>query len=174
MQVSNYFEQNDLTLTGGVAIRKDKQPFPELRYTQANGTALCSFPLAVSEYNKQTGQTTSFYVEAVFWGKLAEIVSSQVQRGMQVTVWGKLKVDSWTGKCQGCSAERKNQKTQIIGAGFSPVMSKDQRAQWSARGGISDDSGYTPPLDPQRPAATEDYDIGDLGPPLDLDAPISH
>ena len=68
---------------------------PELKYL-SNGTALCSFSVAVTTKRKDEEQTEWFKITA--WGKLAETCNQYVKKGMQVLVSGELTIERYKGK----------------------------------------------------------------------------
>ncbi len=70
---------------------------PELRYT-ANGTAVCTFPLATSErYKDRDGQQQekTEWHNIVAWRQLAEICGKFLAKGKQVYIEGKIQNRSY-------------------------------------------------------------------------------
>ena len=70
---------------------------PELRYT-AQGTPVCSFSMATNERRKdKTGEmqdhTTWFRI--TLWNRLAETASQYLQKGRQVYIEGRLRVEEY-------------------------------------------------------------------------------
>ena len=70
---------------------------PELRYT-AQGTPVCSFSMATNERRKDRNgemqdQTTWFRI--TLWNRLAETASQYLQKGKQVYIEGRLRVDEY-------------------------------------------------------------------------------
>ena len=65
---------------------------PELRYTATNNIAVCSFTLAVNEF-----ETTEF-IKVECWKKLAENVNKYCSKGSKVLVEGKLASEEYTNK----------------------------------------------------------------------------
>ena len=70
---------------------------PELRYT-AQGTPVCSFSMATNERRKDKNgemqdQTTWFRI--TLWNRLAETASQYLQKGKQVYIEGRLRVDEY-------------------------------------------------------------------------------
>ena len=70
---------------------------PELRYT-AQGTPVCSFSIATNERRKDKNgemqdQTTWFRV--TLWNRLAETASQYLQKGKQVYIEGRLRVEEY-------------------------------------------------------------------------------
>lgn len=73
---------------------------PEVRYT-ANGTALASFSLAVSEkYKDSEGNKKEkvHWIACVAWRHLAELVGKYLTKGSHVGVTGKLQAEEWDDK----------------------------------------------------------------------------
>lgn len=81
---------------------------PEIRYT-ANGNAKAEFSVAVNRrYQKPTGdyEEETEWFNVVTWGKLAERMSQNTQKGDRVYVEGRIQTRSWeTGeqciRCRG-------------------------------------------------------------------------
>ena len=70
---------------------------PELRYT-AQGTPVCSFSMATNERRKDRNgemqdQTTWFRI--TLWNRLAETASQYLQKGKQVYIEGRLRVEEY-------------------------------------------------------------------------------
>lgn len=140
----------------------------ELRFTQG-GTPVASFSLATSEVytDKASGQRQekTEWHNIVCWARLAEIAGEYVRKGRQLYIEGKLQTRDWVDP-QGV----KHYKTEIVaqtfqllgrredGAGGGGGYQQRQPAAVAAGGG----QGAAKP-------AYDDYDIGDLGPPLDMD-----
>jgi single-strand DNA-binding protein len=141
----------------------------EVRYTQG-GQAVASFSLATSEvYSDKTSGERQERVEwhnIVAWGRQAEIAGQYVKKGRQVYVEGRLQTRDWVDP-QGV----KHYKTEVVARNFQLLGRRDDagpRDEGShapaARGG-----GASAPSQPY-----DEYDIGDLGPPLDMDdSPLS-
>jgi single-strand DNA-binding protein len=73
---------------------------PELRYTP-QGTPVCSFTMATSERRKDRNgefqeQTTWFKV--TLWNRLAETASQYLQKGRQVYIEGRLRIEEYTDR----------------------------------------------------------------------------
>jgi single-strand DNA-binding protein len=70
--------------------------------TTPKGSQVCSFSIASNRYytidGKMEHEVSFFDVES--WGKLAELVQSEGQKGRAVRVVGRLKQDRWTGTDQ--------------------------------------------------------------------------
>lgn len=68
---------------------------PELRYTSANNTAVCTFTLAVNRRFKQEGQPDADFITIVAWGKTAEFCGKYFEKGRQVAVTGRMQTRTW-------------------------------------------------------------------------------
>lgn len=77
---------NQLILLGN--LTKD----PELRYT-AQGTAVANGRIAVNE--KYGDKEETLFIDFVAWRKLAEIITSYLNKGNQVLFVGRLTERSW-------------------------------------------------------------------------------
>jgi single-strand DNA-binding protein len=151
----------------------------EIRYTQS-GTPVASFTLATSESytDKASGQRQdkTEWHNVVCWNRLAEIAGQYITKGRQLFVEGKLQTRDWVDP-QGV----KHYKTEIVAQNFQLLGRRDD---YQGGGGGQGSGGYQ-----QRggsggggggygggqngggakPQSYDDYDIGDLGPPLDMD-----
>lgn len=79
---------NKVVLIGRLA--KD----PELRYTQ-NGTAVCSFTLAVDRPYKQEGGVSADFINIVVWNKAGENCAEYLAKGRRAAVDGRLQIRSY-------------------------------------------------------------------------------
>lgn len=69
----------------------------ELRYT-VQGTPVVNFTVATNERRRnQNGEeeTTTTWFRVTLWGKLAENLAKYLQRGKQVFVEGRLRLEEW-------------------------------------------------------------------------------
>ena len=132
---------------------------PEVRYTQ-NGTAVANFSLATSEsWGGRDGgdrQERTEWHNIVVWARNAEIAGEYVRKGRQIYVEGRLQTRDWVDP-QGV----KHYKTEIVGTRFLLLGRRDEMPQGDTAGTIGSSSGD--------PGGADEYDIGDLGPPLDMD-----
>lgn len=135
----------------------------ELRYTNS-GQAVASFSLATTEYfggrdGGERQQKTEWH-NIVVWARQAEIASQYVKKGRQLFVEGRLQTRDWVDP-QGV----KHYKTEIVARSFQ-LLGRREDSEYSGGGGYSQPGGG--------PAEPDEYDIGDLGPPLDMDnGPLS-
>lgn len=70
---------------------------PELRYT-AQGTPVCSFSVATNERRKDRSgemQDHTTWFRITLWNRLAETASQYLQKGKQVYIEGRLRVDEY-------------------------------------------------------------------------------
>jgi single-strand DNA-binding protein len=141
----------------------------EVRFTQ-NGTAVGSFSLATSEsFNDRDGQRQerTEWHNVVVWGKQAEIAGQYVKKGKQLYVEGRLQTRDWVDP-QGV----KHYRTEVVANRFQLLGRRDEGEggyngggggyQRSGGGGRQQTGGDFAP-------AYDDFDVGDLGPPLDMD-----
>ena len=94
---------------------------PELKYSQG-GLAIANFSLAVGEtYN---GKTTTLWINAVAFGKLAEICGKYLKKGRQIYINGKLKDSSYVDK-EGI----KHSKFEVVISNMTMLGSSSNQAQ---------------------------------------------
>lgn len=70
---------------------------PELRYT-AQGTPVCSFSIATNERRKDKNgemQDHTTWFRITLWNRLAETASQYLQKGRQVYIEGRLRVEEY-------------------------------------------------------------------------------
>ena len=73
---------------------------PELRYT-AQGTPVCSFSMATNERRKDKNgemQDHTTWFRVTLWNRLAETASQYLQKGRQVYIEGRLRVEEYTDR----------------------------------------------------------------------------
>ncbi len=71
---------------------------PELRFTAGNGVPVATFTLAVDRnFTNQQGEREADFIPIVVWRKLAEICASNIIKGQQVAVSGRIQTRSWEG-----------------------------------------------------------------------------
>lgn len=69
---------------------------PELRYTSANNTAVCSYTIAVNRrFAKQGEEKAADFIPIVAWNKLGEFCGKYFQKGRQVVVVGRIQTRTW-------------------------------------------------------------------------------
>ena len=69
---------------------------PELRYTNNNNTAVCSFTLAVDRrFTKQGEERQADFFPVVAWRNQAEFCSKYFTKGLKIVVVGSLQTRSW-------------------------------------------------------------------------------
>lgn len=98
---------------------------PELRYTPS-GAAVATFSLAVDRrFANAQGERETDFIRIVVWRKLAEICSSQLNKGRLVAVDGRLQVRSYDGQ----DGQRKS---------ISEVVAEDVRfLDWPSKDGAN-------------------------------------
>ena len=85
---------NKITLVGNLG--RD----PELRYT-AQGTPVCSFSMATNERRKDRNgemQDHTTWFRITLWNRLAETASQYLQKGKQVYIEGRLRVEEYVDR----------------------------------------------------------------------------
>ena len=73
---------------------------PELRYT-AQGTPVCSFSMATNERRKDKSgemQDHTTWFRITLWNRLAETASKYLQKGKQVYIEGRLRVEEYVDR----------------------------------------------------------------------------
>lgn len=69
---------------------------PELRYTSANNTAVCTFTLAIDRrFVRQGEERQADFIPVVAWSKSAEHICKYFQKGSQIAVVGRIQTRSW-------------------------------------------------------------------------------
>lgn len=149
----------------------------DVRFTQG-GTPVANFTLATSEaFGGRDGgerQERTEWHAIVVWGRLAEVAGQYVKKGRQLFVEGRLQTRDWLDP-QGV----KHYKTEIVARNFQLLGRRDDFEGGGGGGGNVSGRGYGQGGqrggdDYGMDSGMDDYDIGDLGPPLDMDAsPLS-
>ena len=69
---------------------------PELRFTNNNNTAVCSYSLAVNRrFSKPGEEKQADFINIVVWDKLADFCSKYFKKGQQVVVVGRIQTRTW-------------------------------------------------------------------------------
>lgn len=68
---------------------------PELKFTPGNGTAVCTFTLAVDRRKKDDGAD---FIPIVVWGKQAENTANYTVKGSLVSIAGRIQTRSYDAK----------------------------------------------------------------------------
>jgi single-strand DNA-binding protein len=69
---------------------------PEMRYTAANNTALCTFTIAVDRrFQRQGEEKQADFILTKAWGKTAEFVNNYFTKGKRIAITGRIEVNSW-------------------------------------------------------------------------------
>ncbi len=149
---------NSVHIIGNVAADAEVHTFQ-------SGAIKASFRVGVSESykDKNTGEQrdSTDWINVVCWGKQAEIAAQYVKKGMQIFVDGKMQTESWDKDGE------KRYKTFVNCRNFQFLGKRENH------GGESDsDRQYREDEERRARYAAEaeaDFDLGDLGPPLDMD-----
>lgn len=134
---------NKVTLIG--RLTKD----PELKYTPGNGVAVCSFNLAVENYNSKTQQKGADFIPVVVWNKAAENVAQYCIKGSQIAVSGRISVRTYDAQ-----DGTKRYVTEVVADAFNGIMFL----------GSKNNSEQT---QPQEQRNTTEYTGEDIGMPVD-------
>ena len=67
----------------------------KVTYTAGKGTPVGRFSVGVNEYNSQTKQNETMWVNVTLWGKSAESLSPYLAKGTKVIVTGKLSIKKY-------------------------------------------------------------------------------
>jgi single-strand DNA-binding protein len=138
----------------------------EVRYTQG-AQAVANFTLATNEvFTSQSGekQERTEWHSIVVWGRSAEIAGQYVKKGRQLFVEGRLQTREWVD-AQGV----KHFKTEIVARGFQFLGRREDYGGAESSGGAGGARQQARGGGAPSTTEFEDYDIGDLGPPLDMD-----
>jgi single-strand DNA-binding protein len=115
---------------------------PELRYT-AQGTPVCSFSMATNERRKDRNgemQDHTTWFRITLWNRLAETASQYLQKGKQVYIEGRLRVEEYIdrdGKPRH-SLEVFGTDMQFIGSRSDEPMPERAASASAASGGPAD------------------------------------
>src|SRR5215831_16890314 len=126
---------------------------PELRYIPS-GTAVTEIGLAVNDRRKTASgewvEETTF-VDVTLWGRQAEVASEYLNKGSNVLIEGRLKLDTWE------KDGKKNSKLRVVGERMQMLGGKagggggggnrGGRGQSSSSGPSYDESEYGGPPD---------------------------
>lgn len=120
--------------------------------------------------NQQTGKADTQWHRVVAWNGFADRVLEQVEKGSLVEVTGELRYREWDHPTatEPDGKPVKLRGTEIIARDLSVVMRPARRDQAPAH--TDADNPYQQRQSaPQGQPYGDDYDVGDLGPPLDMD-----
>ena len=91
----------------------------ELRYTPS-GSAVCDIGLAVNQ--KKKGGDEVLFINCTAWEKTAELAAEYLEKGRQVLIEGRLKLDTWNDKDTG----QKREKISVVVNNMVFVGSKNE------------------------------------------------
>lgn len=123
----------------------------ELKYTQS-GMAVTEITVGINEKRKNAaGQMVdeAVFVDVTLWGKTAEICGEHVQKGQQILIEGRLKLDTWQDRNTG----EKRSKLKVTGDKLVFVGSKREGGSPAPPA----DDGYRPSAASPNPPPTQ-YD----------------
>jgi single-strand DNA-binding protein len=114
---------------------------PELRYTP-QGTAVCNFSMATTEKRRDKSgeyQDVTTWFRVTVWDKKAEVAAKYLQKGSQVYIEGRLKLDEWTDR------DGNNRTTLDVTATDMQFIGKASGGDGGGYSGDMDDSEPEPP-----------------------------
>lgn len=125
---------------------------PELKYTQ-NGSAVCSFSLAVNHTYTSNGEKkehVSFF-NYVAWGKTGEAIAQYCKKGQRLAVEGSLQQRRWAAQ-----DGTKRSIVEIVVERIQFLQPRENGAQGEAPSGIEDipPSGDDIPFEPRTKTET--------------------
>jgi single-strand DNA-binding protein len=116
---------------------------PELRYTNTNNTAVCSFTIAIDRrFSKQGEEKQTDFIPIVAWSKLGEFCGKYFQKGRQVAVVGRIQTRTWDD-----SEGKKHYVTEVVAeeAYFADSKRNDgMPARTSSENGGDQTDGFYP------------------------------
>lgn len=122
---------------------------PEIKYTSANNTAVCTFSLAVNRrFSKQGEERQADFINITTWSKTAEFCNNYFTKGQQVAVIGRLQTRSWEDE-QG----KRRYATDVVAEEAYFADSKKGQGNGGQPSGGQAPSGYTK----QPPAPRESF-----------------
>lgn len=102
---------NSVTLLGNLTRE------PEFKHTQG-GMEICEFGMAVNEKRKGKEDLVLF-IDVAMFDKQAAVAGEYLQKGSQILLQGKLKLDQWSDKETGA----KRSKISVVGNSFQMLGS---------------------------------------------------
>lgn len=122
---------NNVVLIG--RLTKD----PELAYTQ-NETAYARFTLAVDRpFTNQQGEKEADFIRILTWGKTAEAVGKNLEKGRLIAVAGRIQVSSFEGQ-----DGQRRYSTEVVGENVRFLdykKDRNQQQKQSAEGQVPGD-----------------------------------
>jgi single-strand DNA-binding protein len=117
---------------------------PELRYTNVNNTAICSFSLAVDRrFSRQGEEKQADFINIVAWDKNAEFCSKYFTKGLKVVVVGRIHTRTWDD-----NEGKKHYVTEVVAEETHFAESKKNDSSSTARipdsGGGQQSDGFYP------------------------------
>lgn len=101
---------------------------PEIRYESKTQKAVARITVALDRGKTSDGvDKGADYPQAVFWGKLAEMIEKYCSKGMMVAIEGKLRTGSYTGR-----DGLKRYTTEIAGDRIDFFRKRDEAAAKAA------------------------------------------
>jgi single-strand DNA-binding protein len=123
---------------------------PELRYT-AQGTPVCSFSMATNERRKDRNgemQDHTTWFRITLWNRLAETASQYLQKGRQVYIEGRLRVEEYTDR-----DGKPRHSLEVFATDMQFIGSRGDEAPYEKAASASASAG---PAEPQPDLSDED------------------
>ncbi len=142
---------------------------PELRYTP-QGTAVCNFSMATNERRKDKSgesQDITTWFRVTLWDKKAEIASKYLQKGTQVYIEGRLKLDEWTDRDGNV-----RQTLDVTGTDMQFIGSRDDDFANNSSADDSDNTNVNNFSDSDDPDMNQDVQSNAAPTPNDDDIPF--
>lgn len=91
----------------------------ELKTSENGGNSYVQFVVAINEYIYGTKEKKAIFIEAVAFGRKAEVLAEHLEKGSKIAIEGKLSTSSYINKTGG-----KSYSTKILVEEFTFVDSK--------------------------------------------------
>ena len=111
---------------------------PELRYTE-NNKAYARFTIAVNRPKQEDKEQEADFINCISWGKQAETIAKYFDKGSQIVVNGRIRVDNYTDK-----DGNKRTSTDIVIEEFDFVGGKKQESETKVADNKSDYTNSDP------------------------------
>lgn len=113
---------------------------PELKFTPGNGTAVCTFNLAVDRRFSKDGEKEADFIPIVVWGKIAESTANYTAKGSLVGVSGRIQTRSYDAK----DGSGKRYVTEVVADEIQFLSKSNGNNNNSSGGSGFDEPDYTP------------------------------
>lgn len=131
---------NTVVLTG--RLGRD----PELRFFES-GSSVCSFSIAVNQWDKKTEKEIAHWFDVQVWGKRGEALANYCRKGSKVTVQGRLEQNTWQDK-----DGNKRSSVRVSAAQVDFTVNRDEQSQSNTAQGHPLESQQPPQQTYSQPA----------------------